>query len=59
MKRDEVVDLMRDIDRSVQMRRSLNERLGRDEEIDLVEEWHEIEQIDLEIANKIRKRPVE
>jgi hypothetical protein len=59
MKQDEVADLMRDIDRSVQMRRSLNERLGRNEEVDLVEEWHEIEQIDLEIANKIRKRPIE
>ena len=59
MKPDEVADLMRDIDRSVQMRISLKDRLLRNEEIDLVEEWHEIEQIDLEIANKIRKRPIE
>ena len=59
MKRDEIADLMRDIDRSVQMRKSLLERLGRDEAVDLVAEWLDIEQIDIEVANKIRKRPIE
>ena len=51
--------LLLDIERSVQMRNDLRERLLRREEVDLVEAWNEIEQIDLEIANKIRKRPIE
>ncbi len=59
MEQDEVVKLMLDIDRSVQMRKALHGRLERQEEVDLVDEWHEIEQIDIEIANKIRKRPIE
>ena len=56
MNEEEVAQLMLDIERSLQMRKSLHERLGRKEEVDLVEEWNEIEQLDLEIANKIRKR---
>jgi hypothetical protein len=59
MKPHEVAQLMLDIERSVQMRQALHERLAHKEAVDLVEEWHAIEQIDLEIANKIRKRPVE
>ena len=59
MKQEDVNDLIRDIERSVQIRKLLLDRLGRNEEVDLVEEWHEVEQIDLEIANKIRKRPIE
>ena len=51
--------LLLDIERSVQMRNGLRDRLTRREEVDLVESWNEIEQIDLEIANKIRKRPIE
>ena len=59
MKPHDVAQLMLDIERSIQMRNSLNERLARQEEVDLVEEWHEIEQIDVVIANKIRKGPIE
>ena len=59
MKPDEVAELMRDIERSRQMRATLHEKLSRHEEVDLVEEWNQIEQLDLEIAGKIRKRPVE
>ena len=59
MDQSEVRQLMLDIERSVQMRRMLYERLARKEEVNLVDEWHEIEQIDLEIANRIRKRPIE
>ena len=59
MKQQEVAELMLDIERSVQMRNSLYDRLKRQEAVDLVEEWKAIEQIDLEVANKIRKRPVE
>jgi len=51
--------LLLDIERSVQMRNGLRDRLTRREEVDLGEAWNEIEQIDLEIANKIRKRPIE
>ena len=51
--------LLLDIERSVQMRNGLRDRLTRREEVDLVESWNEIEQIDLEIANKIRKRRIE
>ena len=59
MKPDELAALILDIDRSVQMRMMLSRKLTSNEEVDLVEEWHEIEQLDLEIARKIRKRPIE
>jgi hypothetical protein len=51
--------LILDIDRSVQMRMMLSRTLTSNEEVDLVEEWHEIEQLDLEIARKTRNRPIE
>ena len=59
MKPDEVAKLVLDIERSVQMRTMLRQKLATNQEVDLVEEWHEIEQLDLEIARKIRKRPIE
>ena len=59
MKPDELAALILDIDRSVQLRMMLSRKLTSNEEVDLVEEWHEIEQLDLEIARKIRKRPIE
>ncbi len=59
MKPDEVTKLVLDIERSVQMRTMLRQKLTTNQEVDLVEEWNEIEQLDLEIARKIRKRPIE
>ena len=59
MKPDEVAKLVLDIERSVQMRTMLRQKLATNQEIDLVEEWNEIEQLDLEITRKIRKRPIE
>lgn len=59
MKQDEVAKLMLDIERSVQMRSMLRQKLATNQEVDLVEEWKEIEQLDLEIVRKIRKRPIE
>ena len=59
MKPDEVAKLVLDIERSVQMRTMLRQKLDTNQEVDLVEEWNEIEQLDLEIARKIRKRPIE
>jgi hypothetical protein len=59
MNQDEVANLMLDIDRSVQMRTMLRQKLASNQEVDLVEEWKEIEQLDLEIVRKIRKRPIE
>jgi hypothetical protein len=59
VKQDEVAKLMLDIDRSVQMRTMLRQKLATSQEVDLVEEWKDIEQLDLEIARKIRKRPIE
>ena len=59
MKPDEVAKLMLDIERSVQMRTMLRQKLATNQEVDLVEEWNEIEQLDLEIARKIRKGPIE
>ena len=59
MKPDEVAKLILDIDRSVQMRMMLSRKLTSKQEVDLVEEWHQIEQLDQEIARKIRKRPIE
>jgi hypothetical protein len=59
MNQVEVAQLMQDIERSLEMRQALHAKLGRREEVDLVEEWNNIEQLDLEIARKIRKRPIE
>jgi hypothetical protein len=59
MKQDEVVRLMLDLERSMQMRKMLHARLARNDEVDLVDEWNAIEQLDLEIARRIRKRPIE
>ena len=59
MKPEEVAALILDIERSVQMRTMLRQKLATNQEVDLVDEWHEIEQLDLEIARKIRKRPIE
>ena len=59
MKPDEVAKLILDIDRSVQLRTMLHQKLTSKQEVDLVEEWHEIEQLDQEIARKIRKGPIE
>jgi hypothetical protein len=59
MKPDDVAKLVLDIERSVQMRTMLRQKLATNQEVDLVEEWHEIEQLDLEIARKIRKGPIE
>jgi hypothetical protein len=59
VKQDEVAKLMLDIDRSVQMRTMLRQKLATNQEVDLVQEWKDIEQLDLEIARKIRKRPIE
>jgi hypothetical protein len=51
--------LMQDLDRSVEMRQRIKQRLANNEDIDLVEAWNELEQLDMEIARKIRKRPLE
>jgi hypothetical protein len=59
MEQDEVARLMLEIERSMQMRQMLHQRLARNEEVDLVDEWNAIEQLDLEIARRIRKRPIE
>ncbi len=59
MNQQEVDRLLLDIERSVQLRDALRDRLTHREQVDLVEAWNEIEQIDLEIANKIRKRRIE
>ena len=59
MDASQVAALMLDIERSIQMRKALYDRLAHKEDVDLVEEWHEIEQLDLEVARKIRKRPIE
>jgi len=59
MKPDELAALILDIDRSVQMRMMLSRKLTSKQEVDLVEEWHQIEQLDQETARKIRKGPIE
>ena len=58
MEQADVAKLMLDIGRSLQMRQLLLDRLARKDEVDLVEEWNSIEQLDAEIARKIRKRPI-
>jgi hypothetical protein len=59
MEQDDVSKLMLDIGRSLEMRQLLLDKLSGKEEVDLVEEWNAIEQLDAEIARKIRKRPIE
>ncbi len=59
MEQNEVSQLMLDIERSMQMRKMLHEKLARQEDVDLVQEWNAIEQLDLEIARKIRKHRLE
>ena len=59
MEQKEVSQLMLDIERSMQMRKMLHDKLARQEEVDLVEEWNAIEQLDLEISRKIRKHRLE
>jgi hypothetical protein len=54
MKPDELAALILDIDRSVQLRTMLHRKLTSKQEVDLVEEWHQIEQLDQEIARKIQ-----
>ena len=59
MEQNEVSKLMLDIERSMQMRKMLHDKLARQEDVDLVEEWNAIEQLDLEISRKIRKHRLE
>lgn len=59
MEQNEVSQLMLDIERSMQMRKMLHDKLARQEDVDLVEEWNAIEQLDLEISRKIRKHRLE
>ena len=59
MNREERAMLNLDIERSIQLRKMLYEKLAGNGDVDLVEEWNAIEQLDLEIARKIRKRPIE
>jgi hypothetical protein len=59
MEQNDVSQLMLDIERSMQMRKMLHEKLARQEEVDLVEEWNAIEQLDHEISRKIRKHRLE
>ena len=59
MDQEDVSQLMLDIERSIQVRKLLLDKLSRQDKVDLVEEWNSIEHLDLEIARKIRKRPVE
>lgn len=59
MEQNEVTQLMLDIERSMQMRKMLHEKLAGQEDVDLVQEWNAIEQLDLEIARKIRKHRLE
>ena len=59
MDQKEVAQLMLDIERSLQMRDRLHKKLASQQPVDLVEEWNEIEQLDLEIARKIRKHRLE
>ena len=59
MEQNEVSQLMLDIERSMQMRKMLHEKLARQEDVDLVEEWNAIEQLDHEISRKIRKHRLE
>ena len=58
MKKEEAESLAGDIERSVQLRSMLLQRLNNNEAVDLVREWNEIEQLDTEIARKIRKQPI-
>jgi hypothetical protein len=57
MDRDEVAQLALAIEKSIEMRQALQDKLTSDEPVDLVEEWEAIERLDVEIRRSIRKRP--
>ena len=59
MDRDEVAQLAIAIQRSVEMRQALHQKLSGGEAVGLVEEWEAIERFDREIVRQIRKRPPE
>ena len=56
MNPDEVAQLAISIERSVEMRQSLQEKLASGVAVDLIEEWEAIEKFDREISRMIRKR---
>jgi hypothetical protein len=56
MNREETEQLRQDIERSVQMRQAISGRLARNEVFDLLEAWTDLEQLDQDIARRIRKR---
>ncbi len=58
MERNDVVQVMQDLERSIQLRQALLGRLARNEEVDLAQEWETIEQLEMELSRKIRKRPL-
>jgi hypothetical protein len=59
MDRDESAQLALAIQRSVEMRQALHQKLSGGEPVDLLKEWQDIERLDHEIVRKIRKRPPE
>ena len=56
MYREEAEQLRQDIDRSVQMRAAISKKLAQNDEFNLLEAWNELEQLDQDIARRIRKR---
>ena len=58
MEREQILQLLTEIQRSIEARKVLHDKVSRDENVDLVEEWSAIEQLDAAIARTIRKRPV-
>jgi hypothetical protein len=46
--------LRRDIERSEQMRADIREKLAEGQDIDLVAAWEDLEQLDMDIAKRIR-----
>jgi hypothetical protein len=52
----DVNDLMIDLERSIQLRQEIQEKLRRGEFVDLVNAWENVERIDHQVTRKIRKR---
>lgn len=52
----DVNDLMIDLERSIQLRQEIQDKLRRGEFVDLVSAWENVERIDHQVTRKIRKR---
>lgn len=59
MDRDALAQLAVALQRSIEMREALQQKISGKGFVDLLKEWEDIERLDHEITRQIRKRPPE